>query len=32
MVALTGCLRLQPGTAPSQVVKVHARWDLASLV
>jgi len=32
MVALTGCLRLQSGTAPSQVVKVHPRWDLASLV
>ncbi len=32
MVALTGCLRLQAGTAPSRVVKVHPRWDLATLV
>lgn len=32
MVALTGCLRLQAGAAPSRVVKVHPRWDLATLV
>ncbi len=30
MVALTGCLRLSAGAAPSRSVKVRPRWDLAA--
>lgn len=31
MVALTGCLRLSAGAAPSTGVQVQPRWDLAAL-